>query len=66
MCAFNSADPSSNPAEAYSFSVKCCVKRTKINRKEAGIGEGQWLWRNCYHLVVQGRSPGLVVKGEDL
>ena len=29
MLAFYSDDPSSNPAEAYSFSVILCLKRTK-------------------------------------
>ena len=33
VLAFNSDDPSSNPAEPYIYSVKCCLKRTKINKK---------------------------------
>ena len=33
-----SDDTSSNPAEAYSFSVKLCLKGTKMNIKEAGVG----------------------------
>ena len=37
MLAFYSDNPSSNPAEAYSFSVKLCLKRTKINKKETGV-----------------------------
>ena len=35
---FYSDDPSSNPAEVYSFSVILCLKRTKINEKETGVG----------------------------
>ena len=35
---FYSDDPSSNPAEVYNFSVKLLLKRTKINKKEAGVG----------------------------
>ena len=31
--AFSSDVPSSNPAEAFIFSVKCVLKRTKINKK---------------------------------
>ena len=37
VLAINSDDPCSNPAEAYSFSVTLCLKRTKINKKEARI-----------------------------
>ena len=33
-----SDDPSLNPAEAYSFFCKYCLKRTKINKKEAVVG----------------------------
>ena len=33
MLVFFSNDPSSNPAEVYSFSVILCLKRTKINKK---------------------------------
>ena len=36
VLAFYSENPSSNRAEAYSFSVRLCLKRTKINKKEAG------------------------------
>ena len=36
VVAFYSDDPSSNPAEAYIFSVILCLKRMKINKKEAG------------------------------
>ena len=35
---FYSDNPSSNPAEVYNFSVKLLLKRTKINKKEAGVG----------------------------
>ena len=38
MLAFSSDDPSSNPAEVYHFSVKLLLKRTKLNKKEAGVG----------------------------
>ena len=38
MLAFYSDNPSSNPAEVYNFSVKLLLKRTKINKKEAGVG----------------------------
>ena len=38
VLAFYSDDPSSNPAEIYNFSVKLLLKRTKINKKEAGVG----------------------------
>ena len=38
VLAFYSDDPSSNPAEVYNFfSVKLLLKRTKINKKEAGL-----------------------------
>ena len=33
---FNSDDPSSNPAEVYSFYSVNCLKRTKINKKRPG------------------------------
>ena len=36
--AFYTDDPNSNPSEDYSFSVKCCLKRTKTNKPEAGVG----------------------------
>ena len=38
VLAFYSDNPSSNPAEVYNFSVKLLLKRTKINKKEAGVG----------------------------
>ena len=38
VLALYSDDPSSNPAEVYSFSVILCLKRTKINKNEAGVG----------------------------
>ena len=38
VLAFYSNNPSSNPAEVYNFSVKLFLKRTKINKKEAGVG----------------------------
>ena len=37
VLAFYSDDPSSNPAKVYKFSVKLLLKRTKINKKEAGV-----------------------------
>ena len=36
MLARYSNNPSFNPVEAYSFYVQCCLKRTKISKKEAG------------------------------
>ena len=36
--AFYTDDPNSNPSEDYSFSVKCCLKRTKTNKPEAEVG----------------------------
>ena len=38
VLAFYSDDLSSNPAEVCSFSVKLLWKRTKINKKEDGVG----------------------------
>ena len=38
LAAFYSDDPSSNPADVYNFSVKLLLKRTKTNKKEAGVG----------------------------
>ena len=38
MLALYSEDLSSNPAEVLDFSVELCLKRTKINKKEAGVG----------------------------
>ena len=38
VLAFFSDDPSLIPAEVYIFSVKLLLKRTKINKKEAGVG----------------------------
>ena len=36
--AFNLDDASSNPADVYSFfSKKLCLKRTKMNKKEAEV-----------------------------
>ena len=37
MLAFDSDDPSSNPAEVYSFYSVYCLKRTKINKKRPGM-----------------------------
>ena len=37
VLAFFCDDPSSNPADAYSFFCKSCFKRPKINKKEAGV-----------------------------
>ena len=33
VLAYYSDDPSSNTAEDNGFSVKCCLKRTKLNKK---------------------------------
>ena len=38
VLAFYSDDPSSNPTEVYSFSVKLLLKRTKSNKKRPGVG----------------------------
>ena len=36
---FHSDDPSSNPGEAYIFSLKMfCLKILKNNQKESGVG----------------------------
>ena len=54
VLAFYSDDPSSNPAEVYNFSVKLLLKRTKINKKEAGVGPflKHHLFINTKHCVV--------------
>ena len=36
--ALKSDDPSSNPADAYSFSVKILFEKNENKQKEAGIG----------------------------
>ena len=38
MLAFYSNDPSSNPADAYSFSVKFVFEKNENKQKEAGVG----------------------------
>ena len=38
VLAFYSDDPSSNPTEAYSFSVKFVFEKNKNKQKEAGVG----------------------------
>ena len=38
MLALYSGDLSSNPAEAYSFSVKIVIEKNKLNKKEARVG----------------------------
>ena len=38
VLAFYSNNPSLNPVEVDSFSVILYLKRTKINKKEAGVG----------------------------
>ena len=73
VLAFYSDNPSSNPAEVYNFSVKLLLKRTKINKKEAGVGPffkkivspASWLClKLIYHeagcSVVHLSSPWLV------
>ena len=37
VLAFYSNDPSSKPAEAYSFFCKICLKKNEIKQKEAGL-----------------------------
>ena len=58
VLAFYSDDPSSNPAEVYSFYSVDCLKRTKNNQKEAGDGPffkktvlGQ-LTKICWQLIA--------------
>ena len=36
--AFYSDDPSSNPADAYSFSIKFLFEKNANKQKEAGVG----------------------------
>ena len=38
VLAFYSDHPSSNPTEAYNFSVKLCLKNNKNKQKEAAVG----------------------------
>ena len=38
MLAFYSNDPSSNPADAYCFSVKFVFEKNENKQKEAGVG----------------------------
>ena len=38
ILAFYSDNPSSNPGDAYSFSVQFGLKRTMIKKKEVGVG----------------------------
>ena len=38
VLSFNSDDPSSKPAEAYSFAVKILFEKNDNKQKEAGIG----------------------------
>ena len=49
VLAFYSDDPSSNPAEVYNFSVKLLLKRTKINKKEAGLAH---FLKKCLNLYI--------------
>ena len=46
VLAFYSNDPSSNPVEAYTFSVKLCLERTKINKKMPGLTQKKILGTN--------------------
>ena len=39
MLAFYSGDPSSNPSNAYSFSVKFVFQKNENKQKEAEVGE---------------------------
>ena len=52
MLAFYSDDQSSNPDEAYSFSVKLCLKRTKINEKRPWLAH---IFKK--HLLIQDCLP---------
>ena len=39
VLAFNSVDPSSNPAKDYHFYVKLLLKTMKITKKVAAVGQ---------------------------
>ena len=54
VLAFYSDDTSSNPAEVYSFSVILCLKRTKINKNEAGVGPP---FKNKYFAILLLQKP---------
>ena len=48
MLAFYSVNPSSNPADVYSFSVSnLCWKRTKINKKSPGCAHFKKKQNKC-------------------
>ena len=50
VLAFYSDDPSSNPAEAYSFSVNFVFEKNQNKQKEGGVGHffkkilSAWIW----------------------
>ena len=46
VLAFYSDDPSSNPADAYSFSVQILFEKNENKQKEAGVGP--FLKRNLF------------------
>ena len=60
VLAFYSDYPSSNPTEVYNFSVKLLLKRTKINKKEAGVGPFK---KNVFPLVLLLQRGNLLMSG---
>ena len=76
MLAFNSDNPSLNPAEAYSFSVKFVFEKNENRQKEAGLAH--FFKKTSEDIKIDllfelltltihelGGSPGLVVMGGD-
>ena len=47
-----SDDPSSNPAEAYSFFRKIVFEKNKNKQKEAGVGPLFWNWSRGLQIIV--------------
>ena len=47
-----SDDPSSNPAEAYSFFRKIVFEKNKNKRKEAGVGPLFLNWSRGLQIIV--------------
>ena len=54
VLAFYSDDLSSNPAEAYRFYVKCCFKRTEINKKRPGLAFSKYYLHLLFKFTLQG------------
>ena len=53
VLAFYSDDPSSNPAEAYNFSVNFVFEKNQNKQKEAGVGH--FLKKNIERLDLNSR-----------